>query len=330
MPANLPPQYHEAEERYRQAKTPQGKVAALQEMMAIMPKHKGTDHLRAQLRARLSRHMAELEGPSRGAAGRVEPFSMPKEGAGRAALVGLPNVGKSLLLARATGAQARVAGYPFTTQEPMPGILRFENVPIQLVDTPPISHSRIQGRLYGLLRNSDVFVVVIDLSLDTVAQAQEVFDELEQWGFRLLEKAQGQASEESPLRKPTLLAGNKGDLAGALDQFQRLEEAYGDSFPVLLLSAAEGVGLEELAREVFEALGVIRVYTKAPKEQLSRSDPLLLPLHSTVADAAELVHKDWKQRLKYALVWGVSGKFEAQRVGRGHVLADEDVIELHG
>ena len=330
MPANLPPQYHEAEERYRQAKTLPGKVAALEEMMAIMPKHKGTDHLKAQLRARLSRLMADLEGPSRPSGGRVEPFSMPKEGAGRAALVGLPNVGKSLLLARATGAQARVAGYPFTTQEPMPGILRFEDVPIQLVDTPPISHSRIQGRLYGLLRNSDVFVVVIDLGLDAVAQAQEVFSELEQWGFRLRENAEDGASEELSLRKPILLAGNKGDLDGALDQFQRLEETYGDSFPVLLLSATDGTGLEDLAREVFEALGVIRVYTKAPKEQVSRSDPLLLPHHSTVGDAADLVHKEWRQRLKYALVWGVSGKFEAQRVGRGHVLADEDVIELHG
>ena len=110
MPTNVPPQYREAEDRFRQAGTTQAKIAALQEMLAIMPKHKGTDHLKAQLRARLSRLVAELEGPSKGPrAGRTEPFSLPKEGGGRATLVGHSNVGKSLLLARATGAISQMS-----------------------------------------------------------------------------------------------------------------------------------------------------------------------------------------------------------------------------
>ena len=172
MPTNVPPQYREAEDRFRQASTVQSKVAALQEMLAIMPKHKGTDHLKAQLRSRLSKLMAELEGgSSKGpGSGRTEPFSMPKEGGGRATLIGPTNVGKSLILNRSTGARSRVGAYELSTQEPVPGMLGYEDVRIQFVDTPPISNPSTQGRLYGLLRNTDVFVIVVDLSMDAVTQ----------------------------------------------------------------------------------------------------------------------------------------------------------------
>ena len=123
MPTNVPPQYREAEDRFRQASTVQTKVAALQEMLAIMPKHKGTDHLKAQLRSRLSKLMAELEGgSSKGpSGGRTEPFSMPKEGGGRATLIGPTNVGKSLILNRSTGARSRVGAYELSTQEACSG-----------------------------------------------------------------------------------------------------------------------------------------------------------------------------------------------------------------
>ena len=124
MPTNVPPQYREAEERFRRAPTTPARIAALQKMLPIMPKHKGTDHLKAQLRSRLSRLMAELDGPSAGRrGGRPEPFSLPKEGGGRATLIGPTNVGKSLLLARATGARTKVGAYALSTQEPVPGML---------------------------------------------------------------------------------------------------------------------------------------------------------------------------------------------------------------
>ena len=55
MPANLTPQYREAEERYRQAVTPEEKLVALNEMMAIIPKHKGTEHMRADIKRRISK-----------------------------------------------------------------------------------------------------------------------------------------------------------------------------------------------------------------------------------------------------------------------------------
>ena len=332
MPTNVPPQYREAEERFRQARTTQAKIAALQEMLSIMPKHKGTDHLKAQLRARLSRLMAEMEGPSRGAGARTEPFSLPKEGAGRAALVGQTNAGKSLLLNKATGAQTKVGAYALSTQEPMPGMFPYKNIHIQLVDTPPISNPRIQSRLYGLLRNSDIFVIVADLSMDAVGQVREVFSHLEEWGFRLLPRDQELDAENPWLTKPTIIVGNKADIPGSLDQYQELVSAFDDLYPVMMVSAEEEVGLDDLAEELFRALKVIRVYTKSPREKLEefeRVNPLVLPIGSTVSEAAEQVHKDLNRDLKYAVLWGRSGKFDGQRVGRGHQLADEDVIELH-
>ena len=333
MPTNVPPQYHEAEKRFREAGSVQTKIAALQDMLAIMPKHKGTDHLKAQLRARMSRLMEDLQGLSKSAgAKRTEPFSLPIEGGGRATLVGPSNVGKSLLLNKATGAQTKVGSYALSTLEPLPGMLPYKDMYIQLVDTPPISNPGTQSRLYGLLRNSDVFVVVVDLVADSVAQVREVFAELEQWGFRLLGRDENRDDDNQWLSKPTILLCNKADLHGALDQFQELEKVFGDQYPLVMASAEEGVGIEELSAEIFSALKVIRVYTKSPRKKLEefvRTDPIVLPLGSTVAEAAEQVHKDFARGLKYAVLWGRSGKFEAQRVGRQHELTDEDVIELH-
>ena len=333
MPTNVPPQYREAEKRFQQAGTVQAKIAALQDMLAVMPKHKGTDHLKAQLRARMSRLMEELEGPSRGPrAGRTEPFSLPKEGGGRATLVGPTNIGKSLLLTKATGAQSKVGAYALSTQEPVRGMLPYKDIYLQLVDTPPISNPRTQSRLYGLLRTSDVFVVVVDLAGDSAAQAREVFSELEQWGFHLLGRQEDRDPENPLLSKPTILVGNKADLEGSLDQFQELDEEFGSQLPVVMVSAEAEVGLEELGEEIFSALKVIRVYAKSPREKLEefvRANPLVLPIGSTVSQAAEQLHKDFGRGLKYALLWGRSGKFEGQRVGHRHQLTDEDIIELH-
>ena len=334
MPTNVPPQYREAEDRFRLATTLQSKIAALQEMLAIMPKHKGTDHLKAQLRSRLSRLMADLEGgaskgPSRS---RTEPFSMPKEGGGRATLIGPTNVGKSLTLNQSTGAKSRVGAYELSTQEPVPGMLYYEDVRVQLVDTPPISNPSTQGRLYGLLRNTDVFVIVVDLSMDAISQANEVFSALADWNFQPLSRNEEPRDANRWLTKPTVIVGNKADIPGALEAYMELEERFSDRFPVIMASAEEGVGFDELAEEIFEALKVIRVYTKSPRvkvEDYDPTEPLVLPIGSTVIEAATQLHKELAQGLRYAVLWGQSGKFNGQHVGRTHQLSDRDIIELH-
>ena len=189
MPTNVPPQYRDAEQRFREAVTIQSKIASLQEMLQIMPKHKGTDHLKGQLRGRLSKLMSELDSSSgNGKGGKTEPFSLPKEGAGRSTLIGPTNVGKSFLLASSTGAKTKVGSYALSTQEPVPGMLPYEDIYIQLVDTPPITNRATQSRLYGLLRTSDTFVFVADLTNNPISQTEKSFSELEEWGFNLLTK----------------------------------------------------------------------------------------------------------------------------------------------
>ena len=329
MPANLPPLYYEAERKYRRAKSIPEKVASLQEMMSATPKHKGTDHLRADQRAKMARLMDELEKPRYTSSGQPEPFALRKEGAGQAMLIGLPNAGKSQLLVSLTGAAAKVASYPFTTQLPLPGMLPFQNISFQLVDTPAINDQDMQTRLFSLLRNTDLLLAVVDLSADAIEQMKEIVDELEKWGYLLLGRGEALDTQEHRVQKRAILVGNKADEAGALEQFQRLEAQYGDRLPVVMVSPLEVVGLDDLKEAVFKALGRVRVYTKAPNTEPAYDAPIVLAQGSKVEDAAQALHKDWRRRLKYALVWG-SGKFDVQRVGRDYVLADGDVLEFHG
>jgi hypothetical protein len=329
MPANLPPQYHEAEKRYRAAHTIPAKLAALQEMLAVMPKHKGTDHLKADLRAKVAKLTDELERPAGSRGGRPSPFAIRKEGAGQAVLVGPPNSGKSSLLVALTGARAKVASYAFTTQVPEPGMLRFENTHIQVVDTPALSEGRLESQLFGLLRQSDALVAVIDLGASPADQVEAVLGILRQWGMEALGSGKCPEPDRRQTEKRLVIDANKADLEGARDAFQELLASHGRRFPVVLTSATEMVGLEGLGREIFRSLGVIRVYTTSPGSEPSFDNPLVLPQGSTVEDAATSIHKEWRRKLKYALVWG-SAKFEGQRVGRDYVLADGDVLQLHG
>lgn len=328
MPANLPPAYFAAEERYRKARSVPEKIAALQQMLAVMPKHKGTDHLKADLRAKIARLLDELEHPTRTTGGHTHPFTVKREGAGQVALVGLPNTGKSQLFTALTGAPAKVAPYPFTTQVPQAGMLRYENIGIQVIDLPPITERSVQGPLYGLLRQTDLLLLVVDLGAEPLAQAAEVRQELEGWGFALV-PPEGAGDDAATYPKRAIWVATKADLPGALDAFQAFEAAYSACYPVILVSAAEGVGLDDLSRAVFRGLQIIRVYTKAPGRDPDYEEPIVLPQGATVLDAAEHLHRQWRQRLKYALLWG-SGKFPGQRVGRDYQLVDGDVIELHG
>ena len=333
MPTNVPPQYRDAEQRFRDAVTIQAKIAALQEMLQIMPKHKGTDHLKAQLRSRLSKLMSDLETSSGGKGGRTEPFSLPKEGAGRVTLIGPTNVGKSQILSSTTGARTKVGAYELSTQEPVPGMYPYSDIYIQMVDTPPITNRATQSRLYGLLRTSDIFVFVADLTNDPIAQTEESFSELSEWGFNLIgPNIEIDEEFDQYTSKPTIIICNKADIPGALDEFGAMDDRFGSHYPVLMFSAEENVGEEELGTEIFQALNIMRVYTKSPRERLqdfTKRDPIVLSIGSTVGEAAHEVHKDLSQSLKFAILWGKSGKFEGQRVGRNHRLHDGDVIEIH-
>ncbi len=323
MPANLPPQYFDAEKRLRQAKTPEEKIEALEAMIAIMPKHKGTDHLYGDLRRRIAKLTEEAE---RRAATSRASFYIRKEGAGQVALVGLPNTGKSQLLATVTDALPEIAGYPFTTKSPNIGMMKFENIQIQLVDTPPVTGKDSRVWLNNVARNADLIAIVVDLSKKPVGQVEATLQELENTGIVPISTNITEANIGKRQRKMLIIA-NKSDLENSGADAKRLNSRYGTQFPVISISASEGGNIEVLKNEIFKSLEIIRVHTKSPGQKVDLTDPVILKRGSTVKGAAEEIHKDFKSKMKYALVWG-SGKFDGQRVGQEHVLQDNDVIEL--
>ena len=159
MPANLTPEYRRAEEQFRAAKTPEGKLEALEEMLRVVPKHKGTDGLQADLKARI----AKLRKQPAAKVGKSSFTHMvPREGAGQVVLVGPPNSGKSALVAALTRATPDVGEYPFTTRDATPGMMRFENVAIQLVDLPPLSAQHVEPWVFDLVRTADLCWLVVD------------------------------------------------------------------------------------------------------------------------------------------------------------------------
>lgn len=325
MPANLPPQYFQAQKRFQRASTPWEKVQALEEMLAVMPHHKGTDHLRAELTGRIARLSEEME--KRGAGRKGPGYYLRKEGAGQVALVGLPNVGKSRLVAAVTDASPEVGDYPFTTKTVTPAMMRFENVQIQLVDMPAITDRSAQPWLSSVIRNADLLLILADLGNDVVSQIETTVHELERMRIGVV-GWESQTSEGVVYSKKSLLVGNKSDLDHSGDNYRALRTHYGERVPVLAVSAAHGDGLEALSKAVFYTLDIIRVYTKAPAQKADLAEPVILKAGSTVADLAGGIHKEFLQKLNYAQVWG-SGKFEGQRVGRDHVLQDGDIVELH-
>jgi ribosome-interacting GTPase 1 len=324
MPANLPPQYFEAEKRYRSAKEPEEKIAALEEMLAIMPHHKGTDKLHAALRQKIARFSQEAE--KKYATARRAGFYIKTEGAGQVMLVGPANVGKSQLLAAVTEAIPEIAEYPFTTKAPIPGMMKFEDIQIQLVDTPPIGHKEVRVLLANTLRNADLIAIVIDLSREPVSQVEAALQGLREARIEPLDGGT-QVTPGSYPRK-MLIVGNKNEMAGSNENWERLRSQYAKLFPLVSISAREGGGLEEFKRTVYQALNIIRVYTKTPGSKADLTDPMILEKGSTLGEAAESLHKDFYQNLKYAVVWG-SGKYDGQRVSKGHVLQDGDIVEFH-
>jgi len=107
-----------------------------------------------------------------------------------------------------------------------------------------------------------------------------------------------------------------------------LKNKYEGQLPVMAISTKEGIGLEELKREIYQTLDIIRVYTKMPGQKPDFNDPIVLDKGSTLEDAAAAVHKDFAHKLKYARIWG-SGKHDGLMAKRDHILKDGDVIELH-
>jgi len=323
MPANLTPQYRAAGARFKSAHTLEERKAALEEMLATIPKHKGTEKMQADLKRRLARlrHDEETRTSRHGHAIKVDP-----EGAAQVVLLGPPNCGKSSLLAALTHAEPPIADYPFTTTRPQPGMMVFEDVQIQLVDLPPVAAQHMDTWLPGLVRGADAALLLVDPTSSDLPEDVEVVRE-RLAGARA--PLVGTLPEEVDPRDnplPTLMVITKADRAREED-LKVLEELYGSRYPLLRISVATHAGLEALKVAVWRLLQMVRVYSKPPGKPVDRSQPFVLPQGYTVADLAERVHREIAEKMQFARVWG--GKLEGQRVARDFELRDRDVVELH-
>ncbi len=338
MPANLTPQYLAAEKRFKEAATPQEKIEALEEMMATIPKHKGTEKMRADLRRRMAKLHSE-EGKKHGSSKAAAMYSVHREGAGQVVLVGAPNTGKSSLLACLTHATPEIGDYPYTTRFPQPGMMHFENIQIQIVDMPPISPEFYESWMGGIVRAADMALLVADVGRDAALEETDDALRLLESGKIHLAGAKHDRVENEALPgifcRRALLIANKIDAEGSAEILSVLREFYQSRFEIAAASAATGEGIEDLRRMIFQKLDVVRVFTKAPGKKADlNSVPFVLKGGSTVVDAARAIHRDLANTFKFARVWSSekstgSVKFDGQMVERTYRLEDGDILELH-
>ena len=331
MPANLTPEYKEAEQKFRAADSAEEKIKWLREMMSLVPKHKGTERLRVDLKQRLKKleQKAQKEKASKGGAGSHPWDHVEREGAGQVVLVGLPNSGKSTLVDMLTNAEPEVAEYPYSTFEPTIGMAAYEDAQVQLLDLPPLSEFT-EGWTFNLIRQADAVGLVVDLgSEDPVTDVEMIQEQLAEHKIRLVGPGHPDADGMgSPAVKKTLVIGTKADLDERREHFSALQNAFGEGLPMIAVTAPVEEGTDELRQALFDLLQVVRVYSKKPGQPASMETPYILKRGSTVIDAARAIHKEFAENLDFARIWG-SAEYDGMRVERTHEIADGDVLEVH-
>lgn len=320
MPANLPPQYFEVEKQYREAKEPREKLAYLGQLLSIIPKHKGTEKLQAELKTKISKLKTTIEKQKKSKGSGGTWYQVEKQGAGQVVLVGLPNCGKSSLLNVLSNAHSEVGSYPYTTQLPKVGMMDFENMKIQIVDTPAL-YEEAPAWLYGLYRNSDLLLIMLDLGKDLMGDFEGIRKALNSKNVFVTKHEFGEV-------KKTFIVLNKADTEFDESTRRVFTRRYQDEFSIISVSTIDSQGMDTLQKEIFDKLDIIRLYTKKKGNPIVKDDPVVLPKGTTLIDAAEHIHKDFKKNLKYARLWNEKG-YAGQRVEKNHILCDEDVVEFH-
>ena len=330
MTANLTQQYRKAEQSFREASTPQEELEWLQVMLVELPKHKGTDKMQADLKQKISRIKKEIAAQSGKPASKGTSTKIPRQGAGRAIIIGGPNAGKSQLLASLTKAKPTVAEYPFSTTTPLPGMMPWNDVYVQLIDTPPVTADVFDPVILGLVRGADLVLLLLDLGSDD--GGEQLMDVINQFGntkTRLGRSTEFDAEDIGVTYTQTFLIDNKVDLEDADDRKQFFAEFVETDFERFEVSALHKTGLDDLADRIFEALNVIRVYTKLPtKKEPDMDSPFTLKAGQTLVELAELVHRDFAKNLKGAKIWG-SQVHDGTQVKPDYELNDLDIVELH-
>jgi ribosome-interacting GTPase 1 len=327
MPTNLPPEYFRADLKFREAESVQAKIEALEEMMSTIPKHKGTDKLRAELRRKISR-LKEDQQKKKGAGKHESEFHIEKEGAGRVILIGFENTGKSSIIAALTHATPKISEAPFTTWQPLPGMMEIEDVQIQLIDTPPLSKEHPQPELFDLIRSSDLILVIVDLQATPFQHLEDSIKLLNQHKIIPKEWKEKTIDERRIEFIPALVIVNKDDNDKFDEDFEVFKELTETELPLVPISVINKRNFDSLKKRIFESLGIIRIYSKPPGKEPDMTKPFILRKGNNIEDLAGKIHHDFIYNLKTARVWG-KNVFDGQMVGRDHVLHDKDIVELH-
>ena len=327
MPANLTPEYFKAEKWFRTASTDDERLLALEEMLRVIPRHKGTDHMRADLRRKLSKLRQASESGKKHGGKHVDVFYVPKTGAGQIVLIGTPNCGKSSVVGALSNAKVNIADYPFATTQPTPGMIQYEDVPIQLVDMPPITAEYAGPGQVGTYRNCDLIAIVIDLAGNLADQMRVCLNYLDSHRLLLDEQTPTMDANGNLLGRRTFIIATRSDIAepGAVETLKKLSTR---PFEIVQISTKDRSGLEELAAKIYQLLDIIRIYAKKPGKKPDMDDPFTLPRGSTVMDLARSIHRELAEKLKFARAWG-TGVHNGQNVHRTYELNDKDIIELH-
>jgi ribosome-interacting GTPase 1 len=327
MPANLTPEYLNAEKEFKAANTDNEKLECLKVMLSTIPKHKGTDKLQADIKRRISKLRNRISQRGKGRKG--PSYHVKPEGAGQIALTGPPNAGKSHLVDRLTNAHPEVAPYPFATREPYPAMMHHLDIRVQLVDLPPVSTEHTEHWVYDAIKSADGVLVVLNIAgEDPVREFSETMDLLEKKKIYIgsvndgAELPRGSATKKSIIALTHAEEDPTGEVASL---FKELSKAKMQTIPV---SDNDNRGLEKLRKSLYDMLGVIRVYSKIPGRPVDQGEPYTIPAGSNLMYFAEHVHKDFAVKLRFARCWG-SAKFDGQSVPHEHILQDGDVIELH-
>ena len=325
MSANLSPEYYRAEHAYRAAQSPQESLKALKGMLAAIPKHKGTEKMQADLKRRISQANEDIQ-----KSGKKKGFSVTvdREGGGQVCVAGPPNSGKSRLIATLTETELGVADYPFTTRNPHSAMMKYEDAQIQLVDLPPVCSQHMEYWVPNILRTCDLILIVVDVADPNVLDGlEDTLQVIEDHKIKLVLHMPPEDFWASIVERRGWIVGTKIDLPGAMDNWHVIKEFYADRFGMSAVSCETGKAIERCRYEIFNALDILRVYTKKPGKPPDMQKPYTLRNGSTLMDFAKTVHKDFLENLRFARVWG--HKRDGMMANRDYVMQDKDVVELH-
>jgi len=349
MPINAGPEYGAAERKYHEAKTPEEKLKALENLLRHAPSHKGSEVLRADIKLKISKLKLLMAKQKKIAKKSSHSFTIKKEGVAQVVICGLTNSGKSYLLSKLTNAKVAIADYEFTTKMPELGILDYLGIKLQLIEIPAITKDfmyKDKGPMFfSIIRNSSLVVFLIK-------QASEINflkEEFEKANIRLDKKSPNVIIKKQASGGINVIGNTNIPYAAIVEKcknysiynaiiefHENISLADFDSLlnpstvflPLLIIkNDFKNFNLEDIKNNIWNKLGLIKVYTKTPGKEKDHP-PIAMKQNSTIKDLAVFIHKDFLKNFRFARIWG-SSRFPGQVLGLDYVLKDNDVAEIH-